>query len=489
MKTRLALFVCFLVVIMVAFLVQRQFDYQAISAAGSNDSARLLHFKDAGSKGPRTLAVFSHGTNSHKEVFLPIALALALQGIDSLLIDSTILSTDDGLRQRSQEIAAIRSAYESSSGQPARFFAIGHSDGGPPSLEYMADAGDPTDGVIILGSQLSARIPAKLPTRGFVGGFDQIFPAADVIGDFARLIPPRDVLVSWLSDHFTEQYDPILISAISGVISGRQLYPWLAAACLALFAMAVIFALATGLAAGTPSGERSFYTWGFAMPLWLMLLSGHAHPLLQMPLPAAILVSFSLGISAGFVPSRRHLGIFAVFFMLMEINVVISTAFFRENLTAALPWLPAFLLWYPVAWVCKLALFAFSLTHRVVPDYLGGWQAAWLVLTLVPLIFRQGLAATVAGILCQVPEKQAISDPADSVEAGNSIGRGLNQKRLAVALLASMLILWVIRFSQGMVQAEIMQAVAGNFISTLLLPCCYLLYILFRRQHSGSNSK
>lgn len=489
MKTRLYLFVCFLVVTTIAFLALRQFDYQPFSTGNGNDSARLLRHKSADSLDSRTLTIFSHGTNSHKEVFLPIALALALQGVDSLLIDSTILSTDDGLRRRCEEIAAVRSSYERSSGQPARVVALGHSDGGPPSLEYLADASSTADGVIILGSQLSARIPAQLPIRGFVGGFDQIFPAADVIGDFARLIPPGQVLVSWLSDHFTEQYDPLLIAAITGAISGRQLSPWLAAACLTLFSIAVLFALAAGLAVGTSSGERGFYTWCFALPLWLLLLSDHAHPLLQMPVPAAILVLFSLGLSAGVVPARRHLRIFAVFFMLMEINVVLSTAFFRENLTAALPWLPAFLLWYPVAWVCKLALFAFSLTHRVVPDYLGGWQTAWLLLTLVPLIFRQGLAASFAGLIYQLPKKPDISASAGPAEAGTGIGHSLNQTRLAVALSAIMLILWTIRFAQGMVQGEIMQAVAGNFLSTLLLPCCYLLYILFHRPDSGSNPK
>lgn len=481
MKTRLVLFVSFLVITMIAFLVQRQFDCQILSIGSNTGSARILKLNGTGSPSLRTLAIFSHGTNSHKEVFLPIALALALQGIDSLLIDSNILSTDDGLRKRSEEIAAIRSISERTIDPPARVFALGHSDGGPPSLEYMADAGGPADGVIILGSQLSARIPAHLPLRGFVGGFDQIFPAGDVIKDFARLIPPGQAFVSWLSDHFTEQYDPILIAAITGTISGRQFSPWLTAACLALFAMAVLFALATGISVGVVSGERSFYTWCFALSVWLLLLSGHAHRLLQMPVPAAILVSFSLGISAGFVPSKRHLGIFAVFFMLMEINVVISAAFFRENLTTALPWLPAFLLWYPVAWLCKLALFAFSLTHRVVPDYFGGWQAAWLVLTFVPLIFRRGLYATGAALLCKSPENSDISASAGPVKTENSPGQGLNQTRLAIALSATMLILWAIRFAQGMIQADIMQAVAGNFINTLLLPCCFLVYILFRR--------
>ncbi len=454
----------------------RQFDYQPPSS-GSN-SARFLRYNGADSPGPRTLAIFSHGTNSHKEVFLPIAFALALHGVDSLLIDSTVLSTDDGIRQRSEEIAAIRSASERSVGRPARVVALGHSDGGPPSLEYMAAAGSPTDLVIILGSQLSARLPAHLPIKGFVGGFDQIFPAADVIGDFARLIPPDEVVVSWLSDHFTEQYDPILIAAITRTLSGRQLSPWLAAAFLALFAIAGLFALVTGLAAGSDSRERGAYAWCFAISVWFLLLSGYAHPLLQMPLPAAMLVFFSLGLAAGFVPARRHIKIFAVFFILMEINVVISTAFFREHLAAALPWLPAFLLWYAVAWVCKLALFAFSLTHRVVPDYLGGWQTAWLALTLLPLIFRQGLAATVANLLYPPPGEPVISASTDQVEAAGTNGRSLNQERLAVALIATMLLLWAIRFAQGMVQAEIMRAAAENFIRTLLLPCCYLLYII-----------
>lgn len=483
MKTRLALFGCFFIILGITFFCLQRFDYKIFSIAtehGQTNAARLNSREISGS---RPLVIFSHGTNSHKEVFLPIAMTLAISDVDSLMIDSAILSTDEGIQRRVGEIAGIRTVSEKGYGPPTGIFALGHSDGGPPSLEYMTNATGSTDGVIILGSQLSAKIPGQVPVRGFVGGFDQIFPAADIINDFNQLIPAAEpVIVSWLSDHFTEQYDPILIAAISRLISGQHCSSWQIVLALLLFAAAAIFSLAAGVITGQPSRERFCYAWSVALFVWILLLTGSGHALLQMPVPAAMILFFLLGISAGYMPTGRHLQVFAVFFILMEINVVIGTSYFRENLAAALPWLPLFMLWYPVAWVCKVSLFATSLTHVIVPTALGGWQTAWIIITLLPLIFSQGLFTTFRRLLFPELQKPEISSSTKGSAIAESAGKGSGQKRLAIAMFILMLLLWGIRFAQGMIQGEILQAVAGNFLSTLLLPCCYLIYLVTRRK-------
>ncbi|MFZ5952201.1 MAG: hypothetical protein ACOYXC_15975, partial [Candidatus Rifleibacteriota bacterium] len=306
-------------------------------------------------------------------------------------------------------------------------------------------------------------------------------PAADVINDFKKNTGSSDsVSVSWLSDHFTEQYDPILLSAISDAICGKNsISPFSVALGLFAFAVAIVLALVAGMATGAPDGERRCYAWGIALFVWITLGSGGKEILQNMPVPAVLLLFYLLGLNCGFVPGWKHLKPCLIFFVLMEINVVLGTAFFWENIGEALPWLPAFLLWYPVAWVCKLGLFGFSLMHRAFPVWMVDWNLPWLILTILPLIIPRGIIPNCLGLLMPVTSPYAATTALNADKPD-----GNKQLRFAVVLMAVMVIFWVIRFSQGMIQVEILQAVAGNFMRTLLLPCSYLIFLVLRKRNT-----
>lgn len=470
MKIRLSCFIGFFLLVGIAVFLAQKIDYRPLflpQTGVSGTHAALVRPPDQPESSVRLIC--SHGTNSHKEVFLPIAVLLAFQGISGILIDSTILSTNEGIEQRVEEIQSVMKTISADGSPHGGIIALGHSDGGPPSLAFMKAENPEQGSLLILGSQLSEKIPENVHLQGFVGGFDQIFPAKEMISDFRNIGgPDTTVRISWLSDHFTEQYDPLLLSAMADAATGRNVNsPVLTGLGLLFCATVVILAFSAGLVTGNPQGERGCYAWGTALFTWISLASGAGELFLQ-PLPAAIVLFFYLGFNCGFVPEWRHLKPFLIFFILMEFNVVLGTAFFWQNLAAALPWLPLFLIWYPVAWACKLALFGFSLMHRAFPDWLVAWHLPWLLLTLLPFVFSRGIIACGQRLL-------ASSNSTERASSGN------RQTRLAVALFVTMLALWCIRFSQGMIQADILQAVIGNLLRTLLLPSFYLIFLVFRR--------
>ncbi|MEW6710334.1 MAG: hypothetical protein AB1403_10980 [Candidatus Riflebacteria bacterium] len=482
MKIRPASFLCFLILMAISVFVSQKIEYRSYLRAFSGvEPGRVALIAASGNASAKALIICSHGTNSHKEVFLPIATIMALQGAESIIIDSSILSTDEGISKRVEEIHNVKSALTEGRRSSSNVIALGHSDGGPPSLAFLSATASNSGAVLILGSQLSERIPPGIPTRGFVGGFDQIFPAADVINDFRKNVGSSDsVRVSWLSDHFTEQYDPILLSALSDAICGKNsISPFKVGLGLLAFAVAIVLALAAGMVTGAPDGERRCYAWGIALFVWITLGSGGKEILQNMPVPAVLLLFYQIGLNCGFVPGWNHLKPCLIFFVLMEINVVLGTAFFWENIGEALPWLPAFLLWYPVAWVCKLGLFGFSLMHRAFPAWMVDWNLPWLILTILPLIISRGIVPLCLGFLAPtaLPGAAATALNFDKPDRHK-------QLRFAVVLMAVMVIFWVIRFSQGMIQAEILQAVAGNFMRTLLLPCSYLIFLVLRRRNT-----
>ncbi len=480
MKIRLASFVCFFILLAISIFFSQKFEYRPyLHVFTGSEPSRAAFLAASGNSSARALIICSHGTNSHKEVFLPVATIMAVHGAESILIDSSILSTDEGISRRVDEIKSVKSILTQGRRSSSNVIALGHSDGGPPSLAFMSATASNTGATLILGSQLSERIPQGIPTRGFVGGFDQIFPAADVIKDFKKLASSSEpVCVSWLSDHFTEQYDPVLLSALSDAIWGKNsISPFRVGLGLFAFAAAILFALAAGMATGAPEGERGCYAWGIALFVLISMGSGQKEILQSMPLPAVLLLFYLLGLNCGFVPGWKHLKPCLIFFVLMEINVVLGTAFFWENLGEALPWLPAFLLWYPFAWVCKLGLFGFSLMHRAFPVWMVDCNLPWLILTILPLIISRGIVPHFIGFLMPTasPDAATTALKVDKPE-------GHKQLRFALALMAVMVIFWGIRFSQGMIQAEILQAVAGNFMRTLLLPCSYLIFQVLRKQ-------
>lgn len=488
MKIRLAGFLGFFVLLAIAVFFSQKIEYRPYSRAFmGGEPGRAAFLAASGNSAAKALMVCSHGTNSHKEVFLPIATIMAMHGVESIIIDSSILSTDEGISRRVEEIQSVKNSLTQGRRSSANIIALGHSDGGPPSLAFMSAAKPETGAVLILGSQLSERIPQGIPTRGFVGGFDQIFPAADVIKDFKKLASGSDpVRVSWLSDHFTEQYDPVLLAALSDAISGKNsISPFRVGFGLFAFAVAILLALAAGMVTGAPEGERGCYTLGMALFVGIFLWSGPKEILQTMPLPSVLLLFYLLGLNCGFVPCWKHLKPCLVFFVLMEVNVVLGTTFFWENFGEAMPWLPAFLLWYPFAWVCKLGLFGFSLMHRAFPVWMIDWHLPWLALALLPLIISRGIIPHFLDFLLPVvtPDASSVSDAVEvSLKVDSQAGR--QQLRFAAVLMAVMLILWGVRFSQGMIQAEILQAVAGNFMRTLLLPCFYLIYLVFRKKQN-----
>lgn len=478
-KVRLAFYLGFFFMVIISIFLSQKIDYRpSIFTSSEGIPGRAALVTPPGVVDFNALVICSHGTNSHKEVFLPIASLMALQGISSIVIDSLILSTDEGISKRVEEIRNVQNSLLKGSDSPSKIIALGHSDGGPPSLAFMSSTKIKDGAALILGSQLSEKVPEGVPTKGFVGGFDQIFPARDMITDFQRLTSPNNpVRISWLSDHFTEQYDPILLTALSETITGKKsISSFKVGLGLFLFALGVVLAFSAGILTGDPLGERACYAWGTAFFVGLSLLGGSKELFQQCPVAAVFILFYLLGFNCGFVPDWKHLKPFLIFFLLMELNVVAGTTFFWSNLGESLPWLPLFLLWYPFAWICKIGLFAFSLTHRAFPMWMVDWYLPWVILSLLPFLFVRGIIPLCQGIFLTSPKTNAIKSIITT-----EITFAQKQTRLAVILVLVMLLLWCIRFSQGMIQADVMQAVAGNFMRTLLLPCFYLIFLVSRR--------
>lgn len=477
MKLRIASFIIFLLLFLASAFFAQRFAYQTFSYSVSGENSglsALLRSKNDDSGD--SLLICSHGTNSHKEVFLPLALIMATHGFSCLLIDSSTLSTDEGINLRVKEILAAKAISEKRLRPFSRVVALGHSDGGPPSLALMHKNSFYQAEVVILGSQLSETVPANIPVKGFIGGFDQIFPVAEVIADFNKISNQSGkVKVSWLSDHFTEQYDPILLSAITeSVLKTKSVTPLSVGAGLLVFALAVIFSFVAGLLTGEPGPWRPYYAIGIAIFTWVSIANGAMNSLFSFPSTIALPLSFMLGFNAGFVPAWRHIRPFLIFFLLMELNVVIATQFFRDNLSTALPWLPVFLLWHPFAWVCKMSLFCTSLMHRALPWTVSHWHLPLLLLTTLPFVLRKGILPPCLSFIKPGAKSQGAADDQES----GLLPDKKQQFRLAALLVLTMLGLWAVRFSQGMIQTEILQAVAGNFLKTLLLPCIYLIYLV-----------
>src|SRR5262249_6832763 len=66
----------------------------------------LMRARPAGD--PGGLVIGAQGTNSHREIFLPLAWELARRGWALAAVDSRTLSTDDGIAIRARELLAVR---------------------------------------------------------------------------------------------------------------------------------------------------------------------------------------------------------------------------------------------------------------------------------------------------------------------------------------------------------------------------------------------
>jgi len=446
------------------------------------------------------LAVCSHGTNSHKEVFLPLAFELAKNGMEVVSLDSPELSTEEGLPMRVEEIAASIEWAASQGIFADRISLVGHSDGVPPSLAAAKPGGKHRiSDAIVLGSLFSPGPGPDVRLRGFVGAFDQIFPV-ERMRESAEKIP---IVVPWLSDHFTEQYDPLLIEGVSNALNDRKPegFP--------IGPIALIFFLALGVMAAFGLG-----TLFSELPTFWVRLSAVFFPIALWSIfpsifPEKVLVTaFLAGAVVGRIPSRVW-PLIGQFFLLMLANVVLTTREFWGSFPWAVPWLFVLVPWYTIAWVVKVALFASALLHKADPS---GWTAfpmvGWILAGLAA-----AMSGGLAGFCANGKGRNAVghgATPTSLSESGSGsyrnhsfppetsgersgessgerfFGSGANDSaggRVAFGLLLAMAVLWGIRFKQGMVQWEILSSVAENYLRMLVFPTVYLV-VLVRRAFS-----
>ena len=136
----------------------------------------------------------------------------------------------------------------------------------------------------------------------------------------------------------------------------------------------------------------------------------------------------------------------------MLVNVVISTPLVRADIGTAAPWLPVLVPWFLLAWVPKAALFVVSVLTATGPA--GVWVPPGLLAAGLVALARPGAGDRVVW----------------RADAPSKTGSA----RVALGLVALMLLLWGVRFAQGMVQADVLSAVATNFSRSLILPSIYL---------------
>ncbi|HQG28810.1 MAG TPA: hypothetical protein PLY73_09630, partial [Candidatus Ozemobacteraceae bacterium] len=253
------------------------------------------------------------------------------------------------------------------------------------------------------------------------------------------------------SDHFTEQYDPVLITAVADFIAGTSRSPFASARRVLGFALLAVIAFLGGTrAAGRSAAFRAFFV-GAALALWQF------GSRLEWPRGPAVLAL--LGMLAGPLPGGPSLRFVTVFWSLMAINVSAASAWFRDNISSDIIWLPLMMFWYLSAWVVKLTLFVVSLVRRADPFALEAMPSPLLVVAMLALA---------------VPNLPGLLGRTFQSSAANS--HDTRQRTLALLLVSIMAALWVVRFFQGFLRLEILESMAGTYLRTLLLPALWLLW-------------
>ncbi|HEY9069401.1 MAG TPA: hypothetical protein VIV61_04035 [Candidatus Ozemobacteraceae bacterium] len=459
--------------------------WRAVTIPFDAPSGRLegLLFSPSGyGRLPGTVLLAAHGTNSHREIFLPLAWECSRRSVSLFAFDSPTVTTDEGVAIRRDELAAAARALTRRYPTASITSVLGHSDGVPPALEFAGAGEGKPFRALILGSFVTYVEEGERTTEAqrhrdfsftteravatyaaFAGAFDQVFPVAEIRASLDELHQSEAPLtVSWLSDHFVEQYDPILISAALSAIIHAPVSPWLPALSLLLYVCILVLAFIGGTAAATESRAfRPLLAGGFLV-LWAV---GASVEWTKGPALAGL-----LGMVAGPLPVLRTVRPIVTFWGLMAANVAVASAWFRDHLTAGLLWFPVMAAWYLPAWLVKLALFSTSLARRADP----------LALPYVP---SPVLAlAAIAVLWPALPEMLR-----DCFTRRESAGTGDRSRTLAFILVAAMLLLWVIRFFQGFVRLEILASMAATYARTLLLPTLWLLQSAIRAVRPPSS--
>ncbi|MBI3037938.1 hypothetical protein HYY75_02645 [bacterium] len=417
-------------------------------------------------KEPFNILVCSHGTNSHKEVFLPLAWELCNRGFFVLSPDSSTLSTDEGIPVKVEEIkSALHVVQNEIGGNAYRISVLGHSDGGPPSLNFYKNIEvNRRTWALLLGSYLSESATPLGNVAGFVGGFDQIFPPEEVKASFVENGASGETcFISWFSDHFTEQYDPFLQTQISNTLFGEK-------NSFRVFSFGFrVFSLAFGVGVFfffgvTVFSKLSFWNrlivLGFSLFLFIFFQDNVWAP--------TFVLWFFLGGTLGKSPQGQQIITLLVFFLLMTLNVCVSSIFFWKNFSQIWWWVWLGIPWYLISWIAKITLFSFSLVSKF---NIAGFEN----FPVIMLVLATGLAVK-PGIISLLLTKAMLSlKKKEGAEIGGSKGY------LAFFLFAVMTGLWGIRFLQGFVQAEVLRSVAGNFLRMLVLPTIYISLLLTGR--------
>jgi len=304
-----------------------------------------------------------------------------------------------------------------------------------------------------------------------------VFPVAEIRASLDESHRAKTPLtVSWLSDHFVEQYDPLLISAILSFIIRAPVSPWLPTLSLLLYAAIHVLAFIGGTAAASESRSyRPSFAGGFLV-LWIV---GSTVEWTKGPALAGL-----LGMVTGPLPILRTVRVIVTFWGLMAANVAVASAWFQEHLAEGLLWLPAMAAWYLPAWLVKLALFSTSLARRADPIALPYVPSTVLALAVVA-VYWPALAGifwtrftdgTTPGASRCAPTNDSTIAGADRDPSGWRSPAG----RIASILVAVMVLLWVVRFFQGFVRFEILASMTATYARTLLLPTLWLLQSAIR---------
>lgn len=414
----------------------------------------------------KELVLAAHGTNSHREIFMPLAWECTQRGISLFTFDSPTVTTDEGVEIRSRELETALNSLGAGRSKPLPFHMAGHSDGVPPSLALAGRRhGDEFRSVSILGSFATPDMARIATVSAFAGTLDQVFPVSEIRASLDEHSGSNVPLhLSRLSDHFTEQYDPLLITSIANTISGARSSPIGAARRLLRLALLAVLAFLGGSRA---AGRGFLFRACFVGSMLAFCYLGDR---LEWPRGPAVLAL--LGMLAGPFSGGTVLRFIAVFWGLMALNVAAASAWFRSHISEDVLWLPLMMFWYLPAWIVKLTLFLASLVRRADPFGLDTVPTPLLVLAAAALVVPDlpGLVRKRFGAAATMPP------------AGRS-------RTLAIVLVSIMAGLWGIRFFQGFVRLEILESMAGTWLRTLLLPAGWLVWksISALRASSGNG--
>lgn len=399
------------------------------------------------------IVLAAHGTNSHREIFLPLAWECARKGIWLFTFDSPTVTTDEGVEIRCKELEAAAEALRIRHNASFSFHLVGHSDGVPPVLALAA--GMPASrlrSVSILGSFATPDAAKIASPAAFAGAFDQVFPVSEIRASLAENGHPKaPFTISWLSDHFTEQYDPLLTSSLAASITGTDASPAASFMPLLLFALTSVSIAISGMCAASASFLFRAVFILLSLQLW------HFGYYVEWTKGPAVIGL--LGMLAGPLPLRTVVKFILIFWGLMAMNVAVSAEWFRTHLAEGVLWLPAAMIWYIFAWAAKLTLFLPSLVQRIGAPAFASFPAALPALAATSL-FLHNIPGRIRSRF--------------ETSAGSAIGA--HSRLLAIALFSLMTGLWTIRFFQGFVRFEILESMAGTYLRTLLLPTIWLLW-------------